>query len=610
VNAVVTVTDGDGDVATQSIAIGNAIQFQDDGPSPFDPSVMVTYNELGATSTKPLDIDGDLETGADGFGNIRFPATLNGDSGLTSGGLPITYTVSPDGRVLTAATIAGVVFVVTLTPDNVAASGDDTYTIQMFGTVDGGASAIDFNSDTYNFVGGNAPWAGFSSIEEDSRDLLLTPTGPSGQTINGNANEAGVSGQGAGGGGNEIGLNEGMRLDFVIDLIGDPNGAGGYQGNPLVTQDHTFDGHYDVNGVSFSLRAAASTTVFRLEAFDDPDLPAGDDSVVDLNRSRDSITAIGINFFGESVLVNADDGLVQVVEVGMPGGPPRTFTVTFIDMDPNPDPEKLYVAQISGGDPTDVEFAVYTADNFNSLEIYWVGGEQFSLGGFGTSTITPGVPVDFNLPVELVDGDGDVVTGTLDINLLPEDAPAPLEATVAGEYTATLAQPHIIGSDFDDTLNGEASANILYGGDGADTVNGNGGNDFLFGNDGEDLLFGGDGIDRLDGGTGYDELTGGAGADTFVLENLDVADLIVDYDGGQGDVIDLTALFDTGGADVADFVDYNAGTGTLSVDVDGTSNGVNFVDVATLTLPSPATHTITLLYDNGAGTQTTQADAV
>jgi hypothetical protein len=39
VNAVVTVTDGDGDVATQSIGIGNALQFQDDGPmitAPFD----------------------------------------------------------------------------------------------------------------------------------------------------------------------------------------------------------------------------------------------------------------------------------------------------------------------------------------------------------------------------------------------------------------------------------------------------------------------------------------------------------------------------------------------------------------------------------------------
>src|SRR5206468_799369 len=33
INAVVTVTDGDNDVATQSISIGGAIQFQDDGPT-------------------------------------------------------------------------------------------------------------------------------------------------------------------------------------------------------------------------------------------------------------------------------------------------------------------------------------------------------------------------------------------------------------------------------------------------------------------------------------------------------------------------------------------------------------------------------------------------
>ena len=32
-NAVVTVTDGDGDVATGTVAIGDAISFEDDGPS-------------------------------------------------------------------------------------------------------------------------------------------------------------------------------------------------------------------------------------------------------------------------------------------------------------------------------------------------------------------------------------------------------------------------------------------------------------------------------------------------------------------------------------------------------------------------------------------------
>ncbi|WP_363219271.1 hypothetical protein, partial [Mesorhizobium sp.] len=52
-----------------------------------------------------------------------------------------------------------------------------------------------------------------------------------------------------------------------------------------------------------------------------------------------------------------------------------------------------------------------------------------------------------------------------------------------------------------------------------------------------------------------------------------------------------------------------AGTGTLSVDADGTANGTNFVDVATLT-NVPVSSTITLLYDDGITQHTTTANAV
>ncbi len=56
-------------------------------------------------------------------------------------------------------------------------------------------------------------------------------------------------------------------------------------------------------------------------------------------------------------------------------------------------------------------------------------------------------------------------------------------------------------------------------------------------------------------------------------------------------------------------MNYNAGTGTLSVDADGTANGANFVDVATLQ-NLPAANTITLLYDDGTTTHTTTANLV
>ena len=99
-----------------------------------------------------------------------------------------------------------------------------------------------------------------------------------------------------------------------------------------------------------------------------------------------------------------------------------------------------------------------------------------------------------------------------------------------------------VGGSLDDTMTGNAGANILTGNggwdtisglDGDDTLNGNDGNDNLNGGDGKDLLSGGAGNDTLTGGTGGDQLNGGAGDDTttggdgndtyFVDSDLDYA---------------------------------------------------------------------------------------
>ncbi|RWD00399.1 MAG: type I secretion C-terminal target domain-containing protein [Mesorhizobium sp.] len=106
-------------------------------------------------------------------------------------------------------------------------------------------------------------------------------------------------------------------------------------------------------------------------------------------------------------------------------------------------------------------------------------------------------------------------------------------------------------------------------------------------------------------------MTGGAGADTFKLDSLDINDLIVDYSGigGQGDKIDLTALFDSAPANIGNFVNYDAGTGALSVDASGSGDPANFVQVAEL-VNHPAANTITLLYDDGITQHQTTADVV
>ena len=79
----------------------------------------------------------------------------------------------------------------------------------------------------------------------------------------------------------------------------------------------------------------------------------------------------------------------------------------------------------------------------------------------------------------------------------------------AGDVFANIEG--LIGSDFNDTLIGNASANALTGGDG---------NDRLFGLGGDDLLTGGEGVDTLDGGAGFDTASFGDSA-SFVGARLD-----------------------------------------------------------------------------------------
>jgi Ca2+-binding RTX toxin-like protein len=69
----------------------------------------------------------------------------------------------------------------------------------------------------------------------------------------------------------------------------------------------------------------------------------------------------------------------------------------------------------------------------------------------------------------------------------------------------------LVGSDFDDFLEGNFVANTLWGGDGADSLSGRGGGDTLRGGDGGDDLFGDGADDVLYGGKGDDGLHGGSG---------------------------------------------------------------------------------------------------
>ena len=114
------------------------------------------------------------------------------------------------------------------------------------------------------------------------------------------------------------------------------------------------------------------------------------------------------------------------------------------------------------------------------------------------------------------------------------------DQTVTATPTGSI---RVSGDLSDDTMNGGADNDDLWGLGGNDTLNGAGGRDYLSGGMGNDTLNGGDGDDVLIGGAGNDALNGGAGYD------------IVDYSypttiliGNVGVTVNLETGVGSGGA--------------------------------------------------------------
>jgi serralysin len=123
-----------------------------------------------------------------------------------------------------------------------------------------------------------------------------------------------------------------------------------------------------------------------------------------------------------------------------------------------------------------------------------------------------------------------------------------IEGANAGIDTVRASVNWTLGANFEnltltglDNLNGTGNTlnNVIIGNAGNNTLNGGAGNDVLDGGAGNDVLI---------GGLGTDTMTGGQGADTFVFSLLkemglgDKRDVITDFNGAEGDRIDLTKI--------------------------------------------------------------------
>ncbi len=103
----------------------------------------------------------------------------------------------------------------------------------------------------------------------------------------------------------------------------------------------------------------------------------------------------------------------------------------------------------------------------------------------------------------------------------------------------------LIGSAFNDTLNGTAGDSILYGEEGDDALVGREGNDLLFGGNGDDYLSGGADADTLDGGAGADTHDGGDDIDTVTYAAATAAVSVNLSTGlGENDIASNDVLYD------------------------------------------------------------------
>ncbi|MDC0395110.1 Ig-like domain-containing protein, partial [Alphaproteobacteria bacterium] len=102
----------------------------------------------------------------------------------------------------------------------------------------------------------------------------------------------------------------------------------------------------------------------------------------------------------------------------------------------------------------------------------------------------------------------------------------------------------ILGTAFDDIIQGGNEDNIILAGSGDDTIGGGAGSDVLEGDDGNDLISGGEGDDVIIGGAGSDTLYGGLGRDLFqmglgtvnvdTIHDLDVSSILSNQAGRMG----------------------------------------------------------------------------
>ena len=161
--------------------------------------------------------------------------------------------------------------------------------------------------------------------------------------------------------------------------------------------------------------------------------------------------------------------------------------------------------------------------------------------------------------------DGGEGTDTCDYRLSTSGIQVSLGSTAAqtgghADGDILVSIENIVGSSFDDIIQGSDVPNDLKGGPGDDTVSAGDDDDVLYGDDGDDALDGGSGDDELHPGFGAaDVVTGGPGQDVVVMLGHS-SDYTISY---SGDVATITDGTNTATVSSVEFVRFSDTTNLL-----------------------------------------------
>jgi Ca2+-binding RTX toxin-like protein len=144
--------------------------------------------------------------------------------------------------------------------------------------------------------------------------------------------------------------------------------------------------------------------------------------------------------------------------------------------------------------------------------LFGEGGNDYMIGGTGDDTLDGG------------DGDQDSVNYTLaTAGVTVSLSVSTPQSTGGAGIDTVLNVEHLTGSEFDDTLTGDAANNHINGIGGNDTISGLAGNDYLDAGSGNNTVLGGAGNDYMVGGPDNDTFDGGDGDNDSINYNLAAA---------------------------------------------------------------------------------------